>query len=79
MDEPLASLDVKLKRKILEYIKNLKERFDLTIIYVTHNHREAFEIADKIVVLHKGKIEETGTIDQIKESRNKYVNYFLEY
>ena len=79
MDEPLASLDVKLKRKILKHIKSLKEDFDLTIIYVTHDHKEAFEIADKIVVLNEGKIEESGSVDQIKESKNSYVNYFLEY
>jgi len=79
MDEPLASLDVKLKRKILGHIKSLKEHFDLTIIYVTHDHKEAFEIADKIVVLNEGKIEEAGTVEQIKRSKNKFTNYFLEF
>jgi len=79
MDEPLANLDVKLKRKILEHIKNLKRDFDLTIVYVTHDHKEAFAIADKIVVLNEGKIEETGSVDQIKKSGNKFVQYFLEY
>lgn len=83
MDEPLSNLDVKLKRKILEHIKNLKQSrefgADLTIIYVTHDHKEAFAIADKIVVLNKGKIEETGTVEQIKNSENKFVKYFLEY
>ncbi len=79
MDEPLSNLDVKLKRKILEHIKNLKQNFDLTIIYVTHDHKEAFAIADKIVVLDKGKIEESGTVEEIKKSENKFVQYFLEY
>jgi len=79
MDEPLSNLDVKLKRKILEHIKNLKQNFDLTIIYVTHDHKEAFAIADKIVVLDKGKIEATGSVEKIKESENKFVKYFLEY
>ena len=79
LDEPLANLDVKLKRKILEYIKILKEKFDLTIVYVTHDHREAFSIADKIVVMDEGQIEETGTVNEIKKSENKFVKYFLEY
>jgi len=79
MDEPLANLDVKLKRKILQYIKNLKEKFDLTILYVTHDHKEAFAIADKIIVMDEGRIEETGTVKEIKESENKFVKYFLEY
>jgi ABC-type Fe3+/spermidine/putrescine transport system ATPase subunit len=79
LDEPLASLDVKLKRKILEHIKSLKQNFDLTLIYVTHDHKEAFKIADKIVVLNEGRIEEEGTVQQIKKSENKFVEYFLEY
>ena len=79
MDEPLASLDVKLKNKMLHHLKKLKKEFDLTIIYVTHDHKEAFEIADKVVVLNEGKIEASGTVEQIKKSENKFVNYFLEY
>ena len=79
MDEPLANLDVKLKRKILEHIKNLKDNFNITLVYVTHDHKEAFAIADKIVVLNEGKIEDTGTKEEIKESENKFVKYFLEY
>lgn len=79
MDEPLANLDVKLKRKILEHIKKLKQNFELGIIYVTHDHKEAFAIADQIIVLNEGKIEETGTVEEIKKSENKFVKYFLEY
>ncbi len=79
MDEPLANLDVKLKRKILEHIKNLKQNFDITLVYVTHDHREAFAIADQVIVLNEGRIEEFGTVEQIKKSENKFVKYFLEY
>jgi ABC-type Fe3+/spermidine/putrescine transport system ATPase subunit len=79
MDEPLASLDVKLKHKILKHIKNLKTKLDITIIYVTHDHKEAFDIADQIIVLDKGKIEEIGTVSEIKNSKNTFVKYFLEY
>ena len=79
MDEPLANLDVKLKRKILEHIKNLIQNFDLTLIYVTHDHKEAFAIADEIVVLNDGRIEETGSAKQIKKSEEKFIKYFLEY
>jgi len=79
MDEPLANLDVKLKRKILAYIKNLKQTFDISLIYVTHDHREAFAIADRVVVLNEGRIEEIGSMDEIKKSENKFVKYFLEY
>jgi len=79
MDEPLSGLDVKLKRKILEHIKDLKKNFDVTLIYVTHDHREAFTIADQIIVLNEGKVVETAGADEIKRSKNEYVKYFLEY
>ena len=79
MDEPLANIDVKLKRKILEHIKSLRQEFNLSIVYVTHDHREAFAIADEVLVLNERKIEDRGTIEQIKNSDNKFVKYFLEY
>jgi ABC-type Fe3+/spermidine/putrescine transport system ATPase subunit len=79
MDEPLANLDVKRKRKMLEFINGIKQNFNLTIVYVTHDHREAFTIADKIIVLNEGKVEEEGKVGQIKKSENKFVKYFLEY
>jgi ABC-type Fe3+/spermidine/putrescine transport system ATPase subunit len=78
MDEPLANLDVKLKKKLLDHIKNLKQNFDLTLVYVTHDHREAFSIADEIVVINEGKIEGSGNIEKIKESVNEYIKSFIE-
>lgn len=78
MDEPLANLDVKLKRKMWELIKNLNQNFNLTIVYVTHDHKEALTLADTIVVLNNGKVEETGNVEQIKKSTNEYVQYFIE-
>ncbi len=79
MDEPLSNLDVHLKKKILDHIKRLKTNFNITIVYVTHDHREAFAIADNVVVLNGGKIEETGSVEAIKNSRNEYLKSFLEY
>jgi ABC-type Fe3+/spermidine/putrescine transport system ATPase subunit len=79
MDEPLANLDVKLKKKILEHIKMLKKNFNLTIVYVTHDHREAFSIADNISIINNGIIEQSGNLEQIKKSNNKYVKYFIEF
>jgi len=79
MDEPLANLDVKLKRQILSYIKQLKQHFDLTVVYVTHDHREAFALADQLIVLNKGKIEIAGKPEAVKNAKNEYVKYFIEY
>jgi len=71
MDEPLSNLDVKLKRKILDLIARLRIDFNLTIIYVTHDHKEAFAIADKIAVMSHGKVEAYGSAEQIKASQNE--------
>ena len=78
MDEPLANLDVKLKSKIRNQIKNLKDKFSVTVIYVTHDHHEAFKLADEIAVIHQGKIEEIGTPEEIKRTENSYVKEFIE-
>jgi len=51
MDEPLSNLDVGLKIKMRELIKELRDKFDVTIIYVTHDHAEASSLADETVVL----------------------------
>ena len=79
MDEPLASLDVKSKRKILNHLVSIKNKFNLTIVYVTHDHREAFAIADNIIVLNNGKVQESGSVNQIKKSNNEFIKYFLEW
>jgi len=78
MDEPLANLDVKLKQKILKHIKRLIKSFNLTLVYVTHDHREAFTIANEIVVLNGGKIEEASDVETIKQSKNEFVKFFIE-
>ncbi len=78
MDEPLANLDVKLKSKTIELIKKLRDEFNLTILHVTHDHKEAFSLADKIAVLNNGKIEDEGTPDKIRVSENEFVRFFIE-
>ncbi|MCP5105473.1 MAG: ATP-binding cassette domain-containing protein, partial [bacterium] len=78
MDEPLASLDVKLKSMIKKQIKHLKENFMITVIYVTHDHLDALEMADRIIVLNHGKIEQVGTPEEIKHSINPFVKEFIE-
>jgi len=68
MDEPLANLDIRSKKKILQYLILLRDNYELSILYVTHDHREAFEVADNIVVLNNGKIRDFDSRDQIKNS-----------
>jgi len=56
MDEPLANLDIHLKAKMREQIKALRDSFDITIIYVTHDHEEASTLADAILLVESRKI-----------------------
>ncbi len=79
MDEPLANLDVKRKRKILNYIKQIQHQYDLTLVYVTHDYREAFSIANRVVVMDEGKIVTQGSVKEIKKSENTFVQDFLSY
>jgi len=56
MDEPLANLDIHLKKKMRNQIKELRDRFNISIIYVTHDHEEAYALADEIFMVENGNI-----------------------
>lgn len=78
MDEPLSNLDRKIKVRMLEKVLEIKEKFNVTIVYVTHDHNEASYIADEIIVLNdKGKIEMFGSKKEIAESENAFVKEFI--
>ncbi|HYD98719.1 MAG TPA: sn-glycerol-3-phosphate ABC transporter ATP-binding protein UgpC [Alphaproteobacteria bacterium] len=64
-DEPLSNLDAKLRTEIRTEIKRLHQKLKTTLIYVTHDQVEAMTLADRIVVLRAGVIEQVGTPDQI--------------
>jgi iron(III) transport system ATP-binding protein len=63
LDEPLASLDAYLRRRLRQKIRRIHEGFRMTTIYVTHDREEALGLADRIVLLRKGRIIEEGTPD----------------
>jgi ABC-type sugar transport system ATPase subunit len=64
-DEPLSNLDAKLRVQVRTEIKKLHERVATTIIYVTHDQVEAMTLADRIVVLKDGRIEQVGTPEEV--------------
>lgn len=78
LDEPLANIDTHIKQNILKLLKELQHQQNFTMLYVTHDHREAFKTADTILVLNKGKIVISGTKDEIINSSNSFVQSFLE-
>src|SRR5262245_4163359 len=66
-DEPLSNLDAKLRMQMRTEIKRLRERLKTTTIYVTHDQVEAMTLADRIVVLNAGRIEQVGTPEDVYE------------
>lgn len=60
MDEPLSSLDTKLREKVREDLKSIQKRFKITTVYVTHDQEEALSLSDKIAVINEGKILQYG-------------------
>ncbi len=77
-DEPLSNLDAALRVNMRLEISELHQTLDTTMIYVTHDQVEAMTMADKIVVLHAGVIEQVGSpLELYHEPRNKFVAGFI--
>src|SRR4051812_6460484 len=68
LDEPLSNLDAKLRGQVRTEIKRLHQRVGTTIVYVTHDQVEAMTLADRIVILKGGEIEQVGTPDEVYNS-----------
>ncbi|MBY5566212.1 sn-glycerol-3-phosphate ABC transporter ATP-binding protein UgpC [Rhizobium leguminosarum] len=77
-DEPLSNLDAKLRAHMRTEIRQLHNRLKTTTVYVTHDQIEAMTMADKIVVMRAGKIEQIGTPDDVYDRpASKYVADFI--
>ena len=77
-DEPLSNLDAKLRVAMRTEIKELHQRLKTTSIYVTHDQIEAMTMADQIVVMHEGHIEQTGSpLELYDRPANRFVAGFL--
>jgi multiple sugar transport system ATP-binding protein len=78
MDEPLSNLDAALRISMRAEIKHLHTAMQTTFVYVTHDQAEALTLADRIVVMNDGVIQQIGTADEIYERpRNMFVASFL--
>lgn len=79
LDEPLSNLDAKLREKMRRDIRAIQQEFKLTMVYVTHDQKEAFQMSDKIVVMNKGQIQQVGSPSEIREKPvNDFVRDFIE-
>lgn len=74
MDEPLSNLDAKLRNSVRKDIKRLQRDLGITVVYVTHDQTEAMSMADKVVLMKDGHIQQAGPPDELY---NKPVNTFV--
>ncbi|WP_370945451.1 ABC transporter ATP-binding protein [Amycolatopsis sp. cg5] len=80
MDEPLSNLDAKLRLEMRMEIRRLHQTLGLTTVYVTHDQEEALSLADRLVVLRDGEVQQIGTPEEVyAQPVNGYVASFMGY
>ncbi len=67
LDEPFGALDAKVRKDLRRWLRELHNRTGYTTIFVTHDQEEALELADRVVIMNRGAIEQVGTVDQVYE------------
>ena len=78
LDEPFGALDAKVRKELREWLRRLHDEVNVTTVFVTHDQEEALEVADEIVVINEGRVEQIGTPDQLyDEPANDFVMGFL--
>ncbi|QKF74440.1 sulfate ABC transporter CysATW, ATP-binding protein CysA [Aliarcobacter faecis] len=78
LDEPFGALDAKVRQDLRRWLKELQEELGITTVLVTHDQEEALEVANRIVVINRGKIEQIGTPEEVFHNpQNEFVINFL--
>ncbi len=78
MDEPLSNLDAQLRQEMRQEIRNLQRTLGITMVYVTHDQVEAMTMADRVILLSGGRIEQNGTpVDLYETPANTFVARFI--
>jgi sulfate transport system ATP-binding protein len=78
LDEPFGALDAKVRKELRDWLRRLHDEVHVTTVFVTHDQEEALEVADEIVVINHGRIEQIGSPDQLyDEPANEFVMRFL--
>ncbi|WP_426242527.1 sulfate/molybdate ABC transporter ATP-binding protein [Nocardioides sp. LHG3406-4] len=78
LDEPFGALDAKVRKELREWLRRLHDEVHVTTVFVTHDQEEALEVADEIVVINEGRVEQVGTPDALyDEPANDFVMSFL--
>ncbi len=78
LDEPFGALDAKIRKELRDWLRRLHEEIHVTSVFVTHDQEEALELADRIVVMNEGRIEQVGTPEEVyHHPANPFVMKFL--
>ena len=78
LDEPFGALDARVREELRHWLRRLHDEIHVTSVFVTHDQEEAFEVADRVAIMHRGHIEQVGTPRQIfEEPANPFVMDFL--
>jgi len=78
LDEPFGALDAQVRKELRQWLRRFHEQLHITTLFVTHDQEEALEVADKIVVMNHGIIEQAGTPEEVyHKPANKFVLNFL--
>ena len=78
LDEPFGALDAKVRKELREWLRRLHDEVHVTTVFVTHDQEEALEVADEIVVINEGRIEQIGTPDELYDApTSDFVMSFL--
>jgi sulfate transport system ATP-binding protein len=78
LDEPFGALDAKVRKELRRWLRALHDRLGLTTVFVTHDQEEALELADRVVVMNRGRIEQAGTPAAVyDEPATPFVSAFL--
>src|SRR5690606_20453323 len=65
LDEPFGALDAKVRHELRQWLRRLHDEVHLTTVFVTHDQEEAFEVADRVVVMRGGRVEQAGTPQEV--------------
>lgn len=78
LDEPFGALDTKVRKELRRWLRRLHDEMHITSVFVTHDQEEALEVADRVVVLNHGKVEQVGTPDEVYDKpATQFVYQFL--
>jgi sulfate transport system ATP-binding protein len=78
LDEPFGALDAKVRKDLRRWLRRLHDEIHVTSVFVTHDQEEALEVADRVVVMNEGRIEQVGTPEEVyHHPANPFVYHFL--